>query len=417
MHDFYLYGILGLPTWTLVDGTWAILSQLADVLPEGYNISAYLILSLTFGNIVPLFLGLTIKENSPSLQFAIYSILYIGLITGIILAVVWDQSVSIANTKVSLPLFIMFFIIGACASSSNVTHYTFVSRSEAHNTTSLATGMGLGSMTSGILALFQGLLLKNYSFNVTVYYIILAILYIPALIAFQRLNSHNKYQNITPTATLEENETDEVEVGYDATPTYSQPRSLSDSLLLFRHEKDSTVGDDEFSDISFLQKNIGILSLQLLNSSLGYGFIPALISYACGKFNNKYLVLQLATGITAVIDPLCKFSTYYGRIESFQGLLYASIGLLCLSIGLILCATLPENLTLYTGIGGILPVTLYVSFMGLFGYTNTCVFRYFKLTSRPQVVHHSYRWSGICSQTGALIGSLLAFCMIVLGVL
>jgi hypothetical protein len=173
MHEVLLHGVFGLPTWTLVDGTWAVLSQLADTLPEGYNISAYLILALTFGNIVPLIIGFTVRDTSSILNNLIYGILTVGLMTGIIMAFVWNQTVSFGSSKASVPLLVMLIFVSACSSFSNATHYTFVSKAAAQNTTALATDIGIGSMTAGILALLQGLLLIDYGFSVTVYYLVL----------------------------------------------------------------------------------------------------------------------------------------------------------------------------------------------------------------------------------------------------
>jgi len=413
IQEFYLYIAFGLPTWTLVDGTWAVLSQLADTLPEGYNISAYLILSLTLGNIFPLVIGFMLRKTSFSyLAQVINVILATGLVTGILMGAVWNRVVTIGDSEVSLPIFLLFFIVGGCSSSSNVTHFTYVSKSEAQNTTALATGMGLGSMTAGILALFQGLLLHQYGFSVTIFYIVLAMLYVPALFAFAKLHSAHR-QDFIEESSISNPISTEFMVDSDR-------RDLEatgfESMSVDTETKLKNV-DAQYSESSFLRLHGGILALQLINSSLGYGFVPALISSACGKFNNASLVLLLATGITAVLDPMFKFLTNYTRFETFGGLKVATCVLVCLTVGLILCAALPGDLSLYRGDGGALPVALYVSFGALFGFTNTSIFRYFKSTVSPRFVHHSYRWSGICSQAGALLGSLIAFLIVVTGAL
>lgn len=413
LQEFYLYIAFGLPTWTLVDGTWAVLSQLADTLPEGYNISAYLILSLTLGNIFPLVIGFLLRKTSFSyLAQVINFILVTGLLTGVLMGAVWNRVVTIGGSEVSLPIFLLFFIVGGCSSSSNVTHFTYVSKSDAPNTTALATGMGLGSMTAGILALFQGLLLRQYGFNVTIFYIVLAMLYIPALFAFAKLHSTHRQDFVEEGSSSNPISTEFMATmgGIDLESTEYENMPLD---TVFKSKK----SDVEYSESSFLRQHGTILVLQLINSSLGYGFVPALISSACGKFNNASLVLLLATGITAVLDPMFKFLTNYIRIETFGGLKIATSLLVLLTIGLILCAALPNDLSLYHGAGGVLPVALYVSFGALFGFTNTSIFRYFKSTVSPRFVHHSYRWSGICSQSGALLGSLTAFLIVVTGTL
>lgn len=411
MHEHYWYALLGLPTWALVDGTWAVLSELADVLPEGYNISAYLILSLTIGNLVPLVIGLTIQDSSALLKRVIYTILVVGLIAGIFMSVFWDHSVSVSGGRASVPLFFLFFVVGACSSSSNVTHYTYVSRSAASNTTALATGMGLGSMTAGVVGLIQGLVLRPYGFNVTAFYIALSLLYIPAVLAFSSLNEYNKYQNVN------QDDLERTSSSQNSNASSVGARSLDNALLASGSEKNSEGADEVHSQTGLLRKHALILALQLVNSSLGYGFIPALISFACGKFEHSYLVLGLATGIAAVIDPLSKFATYYVRLETTRSLRTTTVCLVMLAVGIVLCAALPGHLSLYRGTGGVLPVFLYVSFMALFGFTTTSIFRYFKSSISGHFVHSAYRWSGICSQTGALLGSLVAFILIVSGAL
>lgn len=386
LPDYILFAAFGIPTWALVDGTWAVLSQLADVVPEGYSVSAYLILALTFGNILPLIIGFGLNHSSSLvLKNIIISILITGLVTGILIGILWDTSLEVSGSRISVPLFVLFFVVGACSSSSNVTHFTFVSHSNAYNTSALATGMGLGSMLAGLLALLQGLLLLVYGFSVEIYFIVLALLYIPAIIAFGVLQNNYKEDLLHEENFLNALVQEECDIAYDE----------RDFLLQYNH----------------------VLFLQLMNSGLGYGVVPAIISYSCSKFNNRSLVLLLATGIAAILDPIFKALTNYIRINTFKGLQKATLVLLLLTSGLILCASLPSSSKLYQGAGGIFPVSLYLCFTSLFGFSNTCVFRYFKDEIASNCVHHSYRWSGIASQSGALIGSLLAFTIVISNVL
>ena len=60
------------------------LSQLADRVPEGYNISAYLILSLTCGNVVPLLANSSLKSSTLSgVRRTIGYILAVGCLCGV----------------------------------------------------------------------------------------------------------------------------------------------------------------------------------------------------------------------------------------------------------------------------------------------------------------------------------------------
>lgn len=379
--DWLNFLVLGLPTWTLVDGTWAALSQLANTLPEGYNISSYLILSLTLGNIFPLMVGYAIRTASTAqINQLIKLILITGWVTGLMMGIFWNSTVIISGGQTSFPLFILFFIVGACSSTSNVTHYTYVSRYHGSDTTALGTGMGVGSMVAGILALLQGFVLEQIGFSVTAYYITLSCLYIPALYVFNQL-SRSYRGNLEETDYLSKQESQEV----------------------------------EYDEVLFLKQNYPILLLFAVNSSLGYGFVPALISYACGKFENAELVLLLATGLAAVIDPCFKALTNYYRLKTMDDILKATAVLVLLCLGLILCASLPGDISLYKGGGGALPILLYISFGSLFGFSSISIFRYFKDKVPGNCVQHAYRWSGIASQSGALVGSLFAFFLVITG--
>lgn len=388
--------LFGLPTWALVDGTWAALSQLANTLPEGYNISAYLILALTFGNVSPLILGYMLKNGSEQLlSTMVKTILIVGFTAGVLMSILWKVSVTISSMQVSLPLYLLFFVVGACSSSSNVTHYTFVSKFEASNTTALATGMGLGSMTAGLLGILQGLVLIQYGFSTSIYYAVLTALYIPAFVAFSMLHA-NRNQS-------------------DSKSFLAENDSMEQHLVDDSHQSSNKWSNNQYSDKDFVYTNLSVLSLQMINSFLGYGIVPAIISYACGKFNNASLVLLLATGIAAIVDPWTKAVTYYVRLTTLRSLGFATATLVCLCSGLIICAGLPTTSSLYQGNGGVLPVLLYVSFASFFGFANTCVFRFYKEVTDHQHVHHAYRWSGIASQSGALLGSIIAFSLVVTG--
>lgn len=373
--------LLGLPTWALVDGTWAVLAQLAETLPAGYNISSYLMLSLTLGNVLPLVIGTILRKYSTQrIGHVIQFILTIGFLAGVFMAVFWDYTVPVHGGRESLPLYFLFFIVGACSSSSNVTHFTYVSLYEATNTTALATGMGVGSMLAGILAIVQGFALLQYGFSVSIYFLVLALLYLPAMASL-----------------------------YSLSKRYGS-EFLQDSEQILKPDVEALT---IYSEAQFLQDNMFVLVLQFLISSLGFGVVPAIISYACGKFNNPSVVLLLATGIASVVDPVLKAATAFVLIKTIPGLLFATVILFAICSGLLVCACMDPNSTLYEGSGGALPIILYIVFGGLFGFTNTSIFRYFKENVPSNCVQHAYRYGGIAAQTGALIGSLLTFCLII----
>jgi len=408
VKETYLFIVFGLPTWVLIDGTWSILSQLSKELPEQYKISSYLILALTLGNLIPLGMGYKLKECSPEqLVLLLKSILITGLVTGILMSIFWNYSITLSSssTPSSLPLYILFFAIGTCSSGSNITHYTYVSISSPENTTYLSTGMGMGSSISGCLALLQGLLLTQVGFNVSLYYLVLSLLYVPAflsLISLERSKA-NSSSSLDHKSFLDSSEYMKVPI---------------ENADVSRHRRDSKLEleIDTIEQVPLVgpaRQNL-ILLLQFLNASLGYGLIPAVVSFSCSKFMNQSIVLLLATSISAMLDPLFKGLTNYMRIKSIEGFVYTTVTLFTLGFSLLMCAILPVDSDIYrSSSGGVVPIILYISFCGLFGYSNTSIFRYFKDNCSHALVQQAYRWCGISCQAGALVGSLTAFIVVI----
>eukprot|EP01039_Chlorochromonas_danica_P006424 gene6424-7083_t len=387
VSEYTSFLLLGLPTWVVVDGTWSILSQMADELPEEYSISAYLMLALTLGNITPLVAGYLLKRSTQDhLRKLIIYILALGGLDSLLLTWFWNSVVEVNGKEMSLPLMALFFIIGACSSTSNITHYMFVSTFQPSSTTALSLGMGLGSMLSGILAILQSLVLVNYGFSVSFFFLTLASLYLPAIYVMNKPR-HSSVQHSGGTY---------IPVDVE--------NLLPETILPF-HEG------------NFLKEYFAILVIQVISSSLGYGFVPAMLSYSCSKFENKGLVLVLAGGLAAITNPWTRLLTDYYRLTTIQELWYAVIFLVFLTIVLLLCAFLPSSSSVYSAsAGGALPVIAYVGFGNLFGYTNTCIFRYAKDSAVSHHVHHAFRWLAVAGQLGALLGSLLAFIMLFVAV-
>lgn len=338
----------------------------------------------------------------------IVSILGIGFSVGLCMSLFWGISINVAGSEYSIPLFLLFFIVGGCASLSNVTHFAYVSVWPAENTTALATGIGCGSTFAGILAILQSTLVLQDGFSVGVYYFVLTSLYIPAVISIYFLDKrsppsteYSKVENILVCS----NSNGDIQVDpFD---------DVSNQDQVF--ESDGTF---ERVDVkNFWRRYNSVLLLQALNSSMGYGLIPSIISFVSGKFEFASMVLLLATTLSAVVDPVSRALTDYVRIKTRKGLFISTFTLLSLAGCLFVLSCLPSNSLIYRGNGGSIVVVLYVLFNALHVFTNTCIFRFFKDEMPPELVQHSYRWGGIASQAGALVGTGITFCVIITGTL
>jgi hypothetical protein len=391
LHDALIL-VFGLPTWVLVDGTWAALSQIALTVPEGFNISSYLMLALTSGNLFPLFIGNYLRGcSNETLKLAIRSIQVVSLLSGLSMSLFWSSSVSIQGKQYSVPLYVLFFAVGSCSASSNITHFMFISKFAARATSLLSTGFSLGSMIAGILAILQSLVLKQYGFSLFFYFLILSLLNLPAMIASSRLWKDQEESIISNTGYQEIKNIKESGVEDSA-------EALSSSPLT--------------SEQSFMKNHIYVLLFQFVGASLGYGMVPSIISFACSKFEHRETVLLFATSITSASSPLFRMLTDYVQFTSQRQLFASTCCLLFLGVGVLTCALLPAGEAIHQGNGGVLPAVLYIAFNGLFGFTNTCIFRYYKSNVSADYVQHAYRLGGLMMQSGALIGSLTTFFLI-----
>jgi hypothetical protein len=412
--------LIGLPSWVLVDGTWSCLSQLAQNLPEGYNISSYLMISLTLGNVFPIALGSTFLSSASyeQIRWTVYGILMVGLLAGVSLSQCWDLPVTIKGTPVSIPLFVLFFVVGSCASTSNVTHFTLVSSWPAKCTTYLATGMGVGPMIAGILALIQGF--YSETFTVSLFYILLTSLYIPAFYGIQRVGHRAtpaddavQYKSIQKIDDIDESLHTSIVIDNDTVEFTSTPTST---------------GIHSDRTWSLLRQHYRIFLLQMVNSSMGYGLVPSLISFACGKFTNRKIILLLATSIASTIDPCFRWLTNYVRLDTIRAFKISTFFLVIFSVALSTLAKLPPTSRVFsTQSMSFLPVVVYVMFNVLHVFTNTSLFLYLKdaVESHPMSlgglehgskdVQNAYRLAGIASQTGALLGTTFTFVAIITG--
>jgi len=351
---------------------------------------------------------------------------------GVFLSIFWQYT---TYPGFALPLYLLFFICGGCAALSNITHFTFVSRYEAANTTALAVGMASGSMSAGLLALLQGTVLESSGFSVSIYYAVLTATFPLAVFALHygipdmlhNISITDSYSHHTESKEYDDVTTKSLLPPPQCSKYCNEDNNSTPSATISKSFHISKQLQDE---LLFARMHRTLLSLQFFNAFLAYGIVPSLISFACGRFAHRNKVLLYATGFYCVMDPLAKSFTLFFRATQLKHFLFITAILCTLSSFLVLCATLPYDSSngdmkwLYEGYGGgATVVTAYVCIGGLFGYSNTCVFRYFKeemqiddgLSVEEQAgeVQRAYKLAGLATQSGAFLGSVITFFLVV----
>jgi uncharacterized membrane protein YjfL (UPF0719 family) len=348
--------------------------------------------------VVNRFLNSVSQQN---LRVTLVLICTVGMLCGFGMALFWNQTVRIGNRHYSLIFYLLFLVVGACSSTSNVTHYIYVSEYTKIETTCLATGMALGSTTAGILGILQGFVLKSYGMSVSYTYGAVALMYIPAIIAVMTMKD-----------TLDESKH---KMNGLLTPIDDSESNHHDNTLMDRR-------GDALRDRVGVSPLSGpystIFKLHCLNSMLGYGIVPSLISPICSRFTSSGTVLLLATGIACTLDPMFRSFTVYRALDTMREIVIGTCVLVSLAILLVITLALPHDSSLLNsdgGVGGVYPVLLYVLFGVLFGFINTSVFLYLKHHVHPLDIQEGYRWAGVMSQSGALLGSLISFSLVISG--
>lgn len=420
--SYWKCGAIGLPTWILVNGTWSALSGMADKAPEGFAISAYLMLCLSTGNLCPLIMNAYVFRNlSPRGILGVVCLLdIVGLVSGIAMALSWEWTVSISGQRSSLALFLCFLSVGASSSAANVAKYMLVANLSGTHTSHLSTGIALGSMLAGLLGIARGFT-SDLGFNVSIFIALLCLAYVPSIavvITFYRrgYKSQASYGTMHG-STLEDGNTQLLPAG--GSKASSDPAVSAQS---FRRRSFFCFNANDLNYFSTASSTRNFLLVQALMAGLGFGFVPAVLSTVCAKFRSPYTVLLLATAISCIIDPIGRFITASRSLNSHREVYITASTLGCLAGMLFVLGLLPSNSLYKAEAGGVLPAILYVAFIPIFGFLNTSIFLLMKKEAvstlmGPDEQKHSVesdlvRLCGIMTQTGAMIGSVSSFVLI-----
>jgi hypothetical protein len=420
---------IGLPTWILVNGTWSALSGMADKAPEGFAISAYLMLCLSTGNLCPILMNAYVLRGlSPRGLLRVVLLLdVVGLLAGLAMAVSWQWTLRIASEPTSLYLFVCFLIVGASSSAANVAKYMLVANLSSAHTSHLSTGIALGSMLAGLTGIARGFT-QDMGFSVTIYVFLLCAAYIPSIgitLSIYRKGRTlppDSYSAIGAGAGRAEGEAllppDSPEEG-KAAGGAGAGRRVGRGFCCFN-------GND-MQYFSAASSTRNFLLVQALMAGLGFGLVPAVLSTVCAKFRSPYTVLLLAAGISCIIDPIGRYLTASRSLETHAEV-YGTAGFLGgLATLLLLLGCLPSNPLYRAALGGMLPAALYVAFIPIFGFLNTSVFLIMKREAvgaadggeggdekQHSIESDLVRLCGVMTQTGAMIGSITSFIVIFL---
>ena len=419
--------VVGLPTWILVNGIWAAVSGIADKAPEEYAISAYLILCLSTGNLCPLIMNTYVFRNitSRGLILAVIVLDIVGLCAGILMALLWEHTVLIGKTRSSLYLFIFFLLIGASTSAANVAKFMLVANLSATHTSHLSVGMALGSMIAGLVGIIRGFT-DSDGFSVSIYLLLLCIAYVPsvAVMAIYYESTRRMQEEYTSIhSPLNEDVFGSAsELLADDTPVHSD--KMDSELIVGKNAERSycCISSGDFQYFKRGSTTRGFLLAQGVMAGLGFGWVPAILSTVCSRFRFPYTFLFLATGLSSIMDPVGRYLTAVRSLKTNNEVHWVMGILSFIAVSFLVLSALPMNSIYRVSYGGVIPAVLYVCFLPLFGYLNTSIFLILKQEAGRDIQHGSAihratesnlaRLSGIMTQGGAMLGSVISFVVI-----
>ncbi|XP_048377000.1 solute carrier family 52, riboflavin transporter, member 2 [Stegostoma tigrinum] len=391
-----LVAMFGMGSWVAVNSLWVELPVVTKILPEAWNLPAYLTVLIAFSNVGPLLVTLA-HRFSPGLlneRYLIHFIQALGVISSIALALTWDRTVLVGGKQHSVAFLTLAFALALVCCTSNVTFLPFMYRLPPKYIRTFFVGQGFSALFPCVAALVQGVgqlecrnssaangsqsLQPHYlkeNFTASAFFWLLVGLMSISLLSFVGLvqKSSNKQH-----ATHVNNESWQLTAESQPAPKTPPPPFCA-------------------------ARNIYLLILLAFSNALTNGVLPSIQTYSCLPYGSTTFHLAVVLGNLA--NPLACFVAMFALLRSHIGLgVLAFLGLLCGVYILMLAALSPCPPLLGNSMGVVLVVIAWMLFTGLFSYLKVVIG-----SILHEAGHLALVWCGASIQVGSLIGALVMF--------
>lgn len=446
--------LYGLSSWLAITGLWMELPLLIHALPEGWALSASLSLAIQLGNVGPLLYGLgrffwtRVCTGPRALSVANHVQLCIGLAACVVLVCAWKVTAFVLGRETSLVLLIAAFALSIVDCTSSVVYLPFVGRFREVYMTSYLVGEGLGGVVPSLVALAQGLdepecvneavTYRNEgvngsaesqervvtvlrvgatNFEPEVFFGVLLLLVVLSYVAFVLLDNCKSFET-------EWQEEFRQQVTRHRHVISARREAMHLNALQAGKEKEEetwkqypeaplTQNDAEVSFKRSSSKQryyIVLLAIQTWASLLTFGFLPAIQSYSCLPYGPR--ALHLSVTLCGVAYPAaCALAMFVALRRLRHIWAQTMLGTLGASYITLTAATSPNSPLVDTDAGAFLVVFCWVGTFLLLSYAKTMVTLI--LTGHGE---NALFWVGACTQVGALVGSLVPYVLVNLGV-
>ncbi|XP_061597289.1 solute carrier family 52, riboflavin transporter, member 2 [Cololabis saira] len=435
-----LTALFAMGSWVSVNCLWLELPVVVRVLPEAWNLPAYLTVVIALGNLGPVAVTLThhFAPGRLNERVAIHGIQALAVVAAAFLAIFWSHTVTVAGTPRSLPFLLATFLLSTVCCTSNVTFLPFMFRFPPQYIRTFFVGQGLSALLPCVVALAQGVARggggggtanatlappESRTVNATLaletlatlapetaleenfpaqnfFWFLFAMLLLSALSFFALTRRPTEApQDPLPPQQESDSGAAAAKDGEDTHLCNGGTPASEDQVQV--EEKPPSPAPAPF----WTRRNIYLLLLLAASNALTNGVLPSVQSFTALPYGAMTFHLSVVFGNIA--NPVACFLAMFVLLRSSSGLGVLSVAGGVFAAYLLALAALspcPPLRETDSHAGEALVVVSWVLFTGLFSYLKVVVG-----TLLHEAGHAALLWCGISIQAGSLLGALTMF--------
>nr|XP_046272848.1 solute carrier family 52, riboflavin transporter, member 2-like [Scatophagus argus] len=406
-----LIALFAMGSWISVNSLWVELPVVVSVLPEGWNLPAYLSVLIAFGNLGPIAVTIThhCAPGRLNERLVIHCIQLLAVLSSALLAAFWSYTVAVAGEERSLAFFLLTFVLSLVCCTSNVTFLPFMFRYPPQYIRTFFIGQGFSALFPCVVALGQGVgKVECKSVNGTIqpeyleenfpahsFFGFLCVMLSVSSLSFWAL-TRRPTESQEAARPEESDEAATAKSGEETHPLQSGGTPVSEQAVQVEEQRPAQT--------FWTQRNIYLLSLLAVSNALTNGVLPSVQSFSCLPYSTMAFHLSVVLGNIA--NPLACFLAMFVVLRSSAGLGFLSLGGGVFAAYLMALAALSPCPPLRgsPGVGVALVVISWIVFTGLFSYVKVVIG-----TFLHEAGHAGLLWCGISIQAGSLIGAFTMF--------
>ncbi|KAG7278798.1 hypothetical protein CRUP_019104 [Coryphaenoides rupestris] len=393
--------LFSMGSWVSVNCLWVELPVIVNVLPEEWNLPAYLSVLIAFGNLGPVAVALTHHWAPGRLneRLVIHGIQVLAVAASALLAIFWSTVVEVAGVRRSVPFLLCSFVLALVCCTSNVTFLPFTYSYPPQFVRTFFVGQGLSALLPCLVALAQGISTvecvpassvnstasptrvpvysRRESFPAQNFFWFLCVMLCVSALSFLALTWRQKASSTSGQPQDESPGTGEaaaaaseaVALAGASVAEEKEEESHHNGISgggdgpLVTEERGAAVGEQLAAHSFWTRRNAYLLALLAASNALTNGVLPSVQSFSCLPYGAMTFHLSVVLGNIA--NPLACFVAMFVLFRC---------------------------------------VTSWIFFTGFFSYLKVAIG-----TLLHEAGHAALLWCGVSIQTGSLAGALAMF--------